>query len=137
MMERPSIVSVLEDYGVSLRRRGKELIGLCPFHTEKHTSFSVNPDKGLFYCHGCHEGGDIIAFVMKAEGLSFKDAVAHLGLDDPLGRRPKDRVLRDRAAKIVAWAEQISQKLASKLRELGFQKRLLDEFEDPDPTSLR
>ena len=126
-----SIVDVVEGY-TKLRRSGRELVGLCPFHTETHPSFSVNPEKGLFYCHGCHEGGDVIAFVMKAEDLSFKDAVAHLGLEDRMGRRSKDRVLRDRAAKIVAWAEETSQWIAAKLREIGQQQRLLNEFEDTE-----
>ena len=126
-----SILDVIANY-TQLHRSGREWKGLCPFHSEKTPSFSVNEEMGLWYCHGCLEGGDVIAFVMKAEGLSFKEAVAHLGLQGSLGRRPKDRALRDRAAKIVAWAEQTSQNLASRLRKLGFQKQLVDHFEDRD-----
>lgn len=51
-----SITEVVGRY-VNLRKRGKEFTGLCPFHSEKTPSFTVNEEKGLFYCHGCHQGG--------------------------------------------------------------------------------
>jgi len=53
-------------------------VGLCPFHEERTPSFSVNPDRGLFYCFGCRTGGDVIDFVMRLEGLSFPEAVERL-----------------------------------------------------------
>ncbi|HLI95755.1 MAG TPA: DNA primase [Candidatus Baltobacteraceae bacterium] len=60
---------------VSLRKRGNDLVGLCPFHTEKTPSFHVHPDKGFFKCFGCGAGGDVITFLSKLENLSFPDAV--------------------------------------------------------------
>jgi DNA primase len=63
---------------VRLKRRGRKYQGLCPFHDEKTPSFSVDPDRGLYYCFGCHEGGDIFKFVMQTEGLSFPEAVERL-----------------------------------------------------------
>ena len=63
---------------VSLRRSGANLFGLCPFHGEKTASFSVAPDKGIYYCFGCHKGGGSINFVMELEGLSYPDAVRSL-----------------------------------------------------------
>ena len=63
---------------VSLRRSGANLFGLCPFHGEKTASFSVAPDKGIYYCFGCHKGGGSINFVMELEGLSYPDAVRAL-----------------------------------------------------------
>jgi DNA primase len=66
---------------VSLKRAGRNYKGLCPFHHEKTPSFNVNPDRGTFYCFGCHEGGDAIAFVQKTEGLGFLDAVRSLARD--------------------------------------------------------
>ena len=63
---------------VRLRRRGRKWEGLCPFHEEKTPSFSIDPEKGLFYCFGCHQGGDAIGFVMRIEKLSFPDAVEQL-----------------------------------------------------------
>ena len=63
---------------VNLRRSGANLFGLCPFHGEKTASFSVAPDKGIYYCFGCHKGGGAINFVMELEGLSYPDAVRSL-----------------------------------------------------------
>jgi DNA primase len=60
---------------VNLKRAGEHWKGLCPFHTEKTPSFTVNPKKGIFYCFGCHVGGDAFGFVMRQERLSFPDAV--------------------------------------------------------------
>ena len=63
---------------VTLKRSGANLFGLCPFHGEKTASFSVNPDKGIYYCFGCHKGGGSINFMMELEGLSYPDAVRSL-----------------------------------------------------------
>lgn len=71
---RSDIVSVVSSY-VRLTSKGRNFWGLCPFHGEKTPSFSVNPDKGIFYCFGCHVGGDAIRFVMEIERLPFIDAV--------------------------------------------------------------
>ena len=63
---------------VTLKRSGANMFGLCPFHGEKTASFSVAPDKGIYYCFGCHKGGGAINFVMEVEGLSYPDAVRSL-----------------------------------------------------------
>ncbi|MDP2314245.1 MAG: DNA primase [Pseudomonadota bacterium] len=64
---------------VTLRRAGRSYSGLCPFHNEKSPSFNVVPDKGIFHCFGCGEGGDAFAFLMKSRGVSFYEAVKELG----------------------------------------------------------
>jgi DNA primase len=63
---------------VSLKRSGANMFGLCPFHGEKTASFSVAPDKGIYYCFGCHKGGGVINFQMEVEGMSYPDAVRAL-----------------------------------------------------------
>ena len=63
---------------VTLKRSGANMFGLCPFHGEKTASFSVAPDKGIYYCFGCHKGGSVINFQMEIEGLSYPDAVRAL-----------------------------------------------------------
>ena len=63
---------------MSLKRSGSNLFGLCPFHGEKTASFSVSPDKGIYYCFGCHKGGGAVNFMMEVEGLSYPDAVRSL-----------------------------------------------------------
>ena len=74
---RNPIEEVVGQY-VTLKRSGSNLFGLCPFHGEKTASFSVAPDKGIFYCFGCHKGGGVINFEMEIEGLSYPDAVRAL-----------------------------------------------------------
>ena len=74
---RNPIEDVVGQY-VSLKRSGSNLFGLCPFHSEKTASFSVAPDKGIYYCFGCHKGGSVINFQMEIEGLSYPDAVRAL-----------------------------------------------------------
>ena len=61
-----------------LRKSGARWVGLCPFHAEKTPSFGINPVEKLFYCHGCHKGGDLITFVRETEGLDFAQAVEWL-----------------------------------------------------------
>ena len=57
------IQDLVSDY-VSLKKSGRNLLGLCPFHGEKTPSFTVNPERGIFHCFGCGEGGNVIGFVM-------------------------------------------------------------------------
>jgi len=71
------IVEVVSEY-VPLKRRGRNYFGLCPFHTERTPSFSVNPELGIFHCFGCGVGGDVFGFLMKIEGISFYEAVRRL-----------------------------------------------------------
>ena len=77
LVARNPIEDVVGQY-VSLKRSGANLFGLCPFHGEKTASFSVAPDKGIYYCFGCHKGGGAINFMMELEGLSYPDAVRSL-----------------------------------------------------------
>jgi CHC2 zinc finger len=58
-----------------LRRSGRQFVGLCPFHSERHPSFYVHPEKKIFYCFGCGAGGDLFSFVMRAESCDFSDAL--------------------------------------------------------------
>jgi DNA primase len=64
---------------VALKRRGKDFVGLCPFHQEKTPSFHVSPSKQYFHCYGCKEGGNAIDFVIKRDRVEFKDALRTLG----------------------------------------------------------
>ena len=74
LVARNPIEDVVGQY-VNLKRSGANMFGLCPFHGEKTASFSVAPDKGIYYCFGCHKGGGVVNFVMEVEGLSYPDAV--------------------------------------------------------------
>ncbi len=71
------IVDIVSDF-VSLRKSGKNYLGLCPFHDEKTPSFSVNPERQIFHCFGCGKGGSVFSFLMEHENVSFVEAVRHV-----------------------------------------------------------
>lgn len=77
LIDRSDIVDVVSSY-VTLSKKGSSYFGLCPFHNEKTGSFSVAPDKQIYYCFGCHHGGGVIHFIMEIENLDFPDAVRFL-----------------------------------------------------------
>ncbi len=123
-------VALAETIGrrVRLVRRGREHVGLCPFHKEKTPSFTVNEDKGFFHCFGCGEHGDVIGFEMRIDNLTFPEAVERLagvaGLSLP-ARGPEDRErARERTslyevveAACVWFEEQLSAKGGGAARE--------------------
>lgn len=103
LRQRADIVQVISGY-VTLKRNGHKYWGLCPFHGEKTASFSVDPEKQLYYCFGCKAGGSVIQFIMDIERLEFQEAVKFLAdqlhmplpemTDDPDHQRRRDQ--RDR-----------------------------------------
>ena len=94
LLARNPIEDVVGRY-VTLKRSGANLFGLCPFHGEKTPSFSVSPDKGIYYCFGCHKGGGAVNFMMEIEGLSYPDAVralaARVGMEVPEDEQYRSR----------------------------------------------
>ena len=86
-------IDIVEYIGrfVSLRKGGKDHVGLCPFHNEKTPSFQVIPDKKFFHCFGCKATGDVIKFLMQFKGLSFPDAKAELAREIGIETREDPR----------------------------------------------
>lgn len=97
--EQTDILRIVQGY-VPLKRRGNRYWGCCPFHQEKTASFSVLPDKGFFYCFGCHAGGNAFKFLSLIENISYFDAIKlqaeKLGIPLPERRRSPQEVARDR-----------------------------------------
>src|SRR5580658_6052474 len=89
ILARTDIGEVIGAY-VALRKRGNDLVGLCPFHGEKTPSFHVHPDRGFFKCFGCGAGGDVMTFVQKLENLPFGDAVRMLAGKAGVELAPED-----------------------------------------------
>ncbi len=77
ILDAADIRQVVQEY-VPLKKRGRNWVGLCPFHSDKDPSFTVSEDKQIFYCFGCGEGGNIIKFLMRIDGLSFVEAARAL-----------------------------------------------------------
>jgi len=114
---------------VRLRRQGRRWVGLCPFHEEKTPSFSIDPERGLYYCFGCRAGGDIIDFVMRSERLEFPEAVERLarrfGVElpprSPQARRQQQAAERQRKVleEAQSWfAQQLSTPPAQEARRI-------------------
>ena len=76
-----SVQRLAEARGIQLRRSGRNLMGLCPFHKDTNPSLSIDPVKNEWHCFGCGRGGDVIQWVRYAEGVSFNRAVEMLNRD--------------------------------------------------------
>lgn len=101
---KPDIMAVMEREGIELKRRGRDLWALCPFHADKSPSFKVNTERQRWYCFGESEGGDVIDFVMKLKGFSFKDALKYLGMST--GKpAPPDPAIQRRKKLLQAFNE--------------------------------
>ena len=120
LRSRVDIESVISPY-VNLRRRGKNLVGLCPFHNEKTPSFTVYPENDSFYCFGCGVGGDVITFVRRIENLDYLEAVRMLadragmalpedGFDDSMAKQRTAVLEANRAAAKFFHAELMSER---------------------------
>src|SRR5215470_3727867 len=128
---------------VKLQKRGRDHVGLCPFHNEKTPSFTVSEDKGFFHCFGCGAHGDVVGFVMRSEGLAFPEAVERLageaGLPVPAST-PEERSREQRRATLhsaveaaAAWFEQQLRTPAGRagldyLRRRGLQEETIARF---------
>ena len=97
LLSKNDIESVASSY-VAFKRRGRNLVGLCPFHGEKTASFNLYPETNSFYCFGCGAGGDVITFIKRIENLDYIDAVKLLadrsGLKMPEQQNENDQVSR-------------------------------------------
>lgn len=123
--ERADIVEIISEH-VRLRKAGKSYKGLCPFHQEKTPSFTVDPDKGVYYCFGCQAGGSVFTFVEQTEGLSFPEAVESLArryglqLREVSGSRKtpsrRARLLEAHEAAVERYAELLASKDGAAVR---------------------
>lgn len=77
--QKAAIEDIIKRYVPTLAKKGKNYVGLCPFHKEKTPSFTVSPDKQMFYCFGCHEGGNVFTFISKVEHVDFAESVKIVG----------------------------------------------------------
>ena len=112
--ERAEIINIVSRY-VSVRKAGKNFVALCPFHPDKNPSMTVSPEKNLFHCFACGEGGDIFKFLMKIENLSFPEAVEKIATEVGVKLSKTDRKV---ASQFDAYKE-LNEKICA-----HFQKNL-------------
>ena len=97
LISRNDVESVISSY-VPLKRRGRNLVGLCPFHGEKTASFNLYPETNSFYCFGFGAGGDVITFIKRIENLEYIDAIKFLadrsGMKMPENRQETPKIPR-------------------------------------------
>ena len=107
--ESTDLVALVGEH-IALKRVGRRFMGLCPFHTEKTPSFSVNPELGVYYCFGCQKSGDAITFIREVDHLDFVEAVERLAARAGITLRydsanvGKDRKRKDRLSEVVGAA---------------------------------
>ena len=137
--QQADIVRVIGEY-VRLKKAGKDFSGLCPFHQEKTPSFSVSPTKQMYYCFGCHEGGDVFKFVMALERCEFPEAVRTVAekcgipIPRPRDRSPEERRENHQRAAIVEihreaaafFARQLQSSAEGKVASAYLEERGLD-----------
>jgi DNA primase len=146
VLRKTDIVEVI-GRTVKLTKRGKNFIGLCPFHSEKSPSFNVLPEKQIFHCFGCGAGGNVVRFLMKAEGVVFPEAMSQLaenaGIPFVYRTEPVEMTLEQRemsrfieaheeAAKFFHYVlneTEQGQAAHRYLKNRGFTQRLIDEFQ--------
>ena len=141
--EIKSKISVLEIVGetVALKRAGATYKGLCPFHGEKTPSFVVTPDRETYHCFGCGEHGDIFTFLMRRDGLEFREALTRLAeragveLTDRSAREDRQKArLREALEAAFAWYREVllqahqAERARAYLAERGLSDETLDRF---------
>src|SRR4030066_123630 len=126
------IVDIISEF-VQLRKRGKNFIGLCPFHSEKTPSFTVSEDKQIFHCFGCHAGGNIYKFLMEYEKISFIEAVqeiaARVGInleyeEDTTGKDSEQEILYELNVQAARYfSDNLLNSSAGEIARKYFQER--------------
>ena len=97
------ILDLVKEYVPSVKRSGTSYKACCPFHQEKTPSFTVSPDKGLYYCFGCQTGGDIFDFLMKIESLSFNEAARKLAERAGIDWHQEDLLTEEERARLKLY----------------------------------
>ena len=140
LKRQADIVRVVQDY-VELKKKGQNWMACCPFHKEKTPSFSVSPHKEIFYCFGCHKGGNVFSFVMEIERVAFPEAIKIVAdkvgmplpqmIEDPRFaalRRESDDVIQLNSWALEWWQQQLTSSSEGRLaRDYLSQREINDE----------
>ena len=140
LKRQADIVRVVQDY-VELKKKGQNWMACCPFHKEKTPSFSVSPHKEIFYCFGCHKGGNVFSFVMEIERVAFPEAIKIVAdkvgmplpqmIEDPRFaalRRESDDVIQLNTWALEWWQQQLVSSGEGRLaRDYLTQREISDE----------
>ena len=131
------IVSVISRY-VKLKKRGRNFVGLCPFHDDKNPSFVVSPEKQIFHCFGCGASGDVIKFLMRIEGIDFKEAVRILAKEAKMpppaftykgiDRTERENLYKTMEIAAAFFKQNITDDVLTYLKKRGVTKESIEKF---------
>ena len=133
LADRNDIVDVVSEYVSLGKRSGANYFGLCPFHNEKTPSFSVSPDKQIYYCFGCGKGGGVINFIMEIDQLTFSEAVERLakraGIPVPeqendVQSRRRARIYEVNKAAALYFHEQLNSPIGAAARDYVVKRQI-------------
>lgn len=118
---KPDLITTMEREGIELKQRGRSYWASCPFHEDNTPSLKADPERQAFYCFSCNEGGDVIAFIQRLHGLSFKDALKYLGMKSGAVRvADNGTVLQRRLVRAFRkWEWKYRGELADRFREIN------------------
>jgi DNA primase len=118
MQTKPDIIEIIEREGFTPKRKGPVYWFSCPFHTDRTPSMKIDPKRQTFFCFSCQSGGDVIAFIQRLHGLSFKDALSHLNITPgrPIWINPKERTKRALLKTFSEWQDSYHRQLCRERR---------------------
>ena len=134
VLGRVDILDIVSQY-VKLRKAGRNFIGLCPFHKEKTPSFTVSPEKQIYYCFGCHEGGNAVGFLAKYERTTFQEALEslanQLGIKSRATAGARKTPVFDALTRLAAYyQENLARSMPAQryLADRGIDKQAIEDF---------
>lgn len=138
VIEKPSILGVIQAVGVELKKKGRLFWCLCPFHSERIPSFCVDQERQRWKCFGCGASGDSIDFIMKLKGISFRDALGYPGVsrDRQIKQNSQEIRRRELIEKFKEWCCNYTKYLCERLRVCNQIDSLVKTSDDLEPKGL-
>ena len=124
---KADIVDIVSKY-VPLKQKGKNFLGLCPFHQEKTPSFTVSPAKQIFHCFGCHQGGNVFSFIMEMEKINFVEAVKVIG--EIVGIEVKDSFEDNEQVQAIKKEKDVLYQINEKAKNFYKEKNIGNEIQE-------
>ena len=131
-LQKPDIITTIEREGFAPKQRGKSFWLSCPFHDDKNPSLKIDPEKQKFFCFGCGNHGSAIDFIMALHGLSFKEALQYLNLQEPSKINSEQKKKRALVNAFREWEKSLKKELTDFVRGFYSVTRDLKTWEEVD-----
>lgn len=135
MENKPDLIETIHREGFDPKQQGRSWWLPCPFHPDRTPSMKIDPDRQTFFCFSCNEGGDVIVFIQRLHGLSFKEALKHLGMET--GKPPKidhrEKKKRELVKEFRAWRDAYYMELC---RQRLFYESMTRDLKDMEQVEL-